>query len=204
MTLSPRRPAESAVTMTYIVFPDDTNPLGFLRGGQLLHWMDLAAALVATRHCGRACVTVSVDNVSFCRPINVGDVVIIRARITRAFTTSMEVYVHVQGENPIQGKQYQATEAFYTMVAVDSAGKPIPVPPVQPETPEEQAMYESARIRRLFRLFLAGRTRIDAQDLEELLNTLRRTTSEIQRRAQTQHQSQAQTHSSTGTHSSSR
>lgn len=164
----------SRVVSTHLVLPNDTNPLGYLRGGQLLHWMDLAAALVASKHSGRVCVTVSVDNVSFCRPINVGDAVVIEAQITRAFHTSMEVYVRVRGENPVRGEVYVATEAFYTMVAIDSAGKPIPVPAVEPETEEEKQLYASAEIRRKFRLFLAGRTRIDDHALRELINTIRR------------------------------
>lgn len=134
--------------MTEIVLPNDTNTFGNLMGGRLMYWMDIAAALSASKHCGSAAVTASVDNISFMNPIKLGNAVHIEAKVTRAFNTSMEVYLKVWGEDIIQQFRYKSNEAYYTFVAIDPNGKPRSVPSTKPETREEKELYEGALRRR--------------------------------------------------------
>ena len=142
--------------MTEIVMPNDTNGLGNLMGGKLLHWMDVAAAIAAQRHAGRVVVTASVDFVNFKSPIALNEVVTLEARVTRAFTTSMEVRIDVYAELPTQGiPRRDCNTAFYTFVAVDQSGRPIPVVKIEPETPAEQQWYDDALARRKMRLSIA-------------------------------------------------
>lgn len=157
MMLKPRKPSESATEMTELVLPNDTNMLGNLMGGRLLHWMDIVAAITASRHCNRVCVTVGVDHVEFHAPIKEGSIVILQAKVTRAFNTSMEVKIRVFTEDFITAKRQLCNEAYYTFVAVDQLGRPIPVNPVEPETEEEKRDYEEALKRRELRLLLSGR-----------------------------------------------
>ena len=151
----------SYATMTEIVMPNDTNPLGNLMGGKMMHWMDMVAAISAQRHCNRVVVTASVDNVSFKNSIRLGDVVTLTAEVTRAFNSSMEVYIEAWAENIITGTKIKSNEAFYTFVAVDQIGKPIDVPEVTPETPDEKSRYEQALSRRELRLVLAVRMKME-------------------------------------------
>jgi acyl-CoA hydrolase len=168
---APRHPKESLCSTTRIVMPNDTNTLGNLMGGNLLNWMDIAAAISAQRHCRRVCVTAAVNNVSFERPIRLADVVIIDAQVTRAFTSSMEVFMQVHVENPVTGERSRCNEAYYTFVAVDQLGAPIGVPPIEPETPDEQARFAGALRRRQLRLILAGKMKPeDATELKALFN----------------------------------
>ncbi len=144
--------------MTEIVMPNDTNGLGNLMGGKLLHWMDVVAAIAAQRHAGRVVVTASVDFVDFKSPIALNEVVSLEARVTRAFTTSMEVRIDVYAELPTKGiPRRDCNTAFYTFVAVDQSGRPIPVVPLEPETEEEKHWYEHALDRRHMRLKNAKR-----------------------------------------------
>lgn len=145
----------SRVRMVELVMPNDTNPLGNLMGGRLLHWMDMCSAIAAQRHCNRSVVTVLVDSVQFRESIKLGEVVVIEGEVTRAFRTSMEVAMEVYAENLRTGSRRLCTTSFYTFVAVDSDGKPIPVPPVVPETDFEKERYEGAERRRALRLSLA-------------------------------------------------
>jgi acyl-CoA hydrolase len=138
--------------MTELVLPNDTNYLGNLLGGRLMHWIDIAAALSAQRHSGKVCVTASVDEISFNEPIKLGHVVHIRSMLTRAFTTSMEVYVEVWREDPINSTQTRTSEAYLTFVAIDQYGKPLPAPPLEPETEDERHRYDDAAMRRENRL----------------------------------------------------
>jgi acyl-CoA hydrolase len=151
---------ESQVVMTELVLPNDTNQLGNLLGGRLMHWIDIAAALAAMRHAHRVCVTASVDGMSFHAPIKLGQVVILRASVNRAFRTSMEVGVRVEMENPLTGTRIHAHTAYLTFVGVDEKGQPQPAPPVLPESDDERRRYEAAGIRREARL--ESRQRIDA------------------------------------------
>jgi len=157
---------ESLAILTEIVLPNDTNTLGNLMGGRLLHWMDIASAISATRHCGRIVVTASVNNVSFNQPIRLGEIVTIQAKISRAFNSSMEVYIDVWVENNMTGEKKKCNEAIYTFVAVDQMGNAINVPALVPETEEEKSRFESALRRRQLSLILAGKMK--PQDATEL------------------------------------
>lgn len=148
---------ESLTIMNELVLPNDTNTLLNLMGGRLLHWMDIAAAIAGQRHSNRIVVTASVDNVSFKHPIKLGDLVTIQAKVTRAFHSSIEVRLDVWAENIPTGSRVKSNEAYYTFVAVDQSGRPIPVPAVIPETDEEVKLFEGALRRRQLRLILAGK-----------------------------------------------
>jgi acyl-CoA hydrolase len=156
----------SHTIMNEIVLPNDTNTLNNLMGGRLLHLMDIGAAMAAQKHSNRIVVTASVDNVSFKAPIRLGDVVTIHAKITRSFNSSMEIRIDVWSENIPSGRKEKSNEAYYTFVAVDQTGRPIPVPAVTIETEEEQKLFDGALRRRQLRLVLAGKMK--AQDATEL------------------------------------
>lgn len=169
MSLKPKSPKESQAVLTEIVLPNDTNTLGNLMGGRLLHWMDIAAAISATRHCGRVVVTASVNNVSFSHPIKLGEILTLQAKVSRSFTSSMEIFIDVWVENNQTGQKKKCNEAIYTFVAVDQLGNPINVPPVVPETEEEKFRFESALRRRQLSLILAGKMKPeDATELKAL------------------------------------
>jgi acyl-CoA hydrolase len=138
--------------MTELVLPNDTNQLGKLLGGRLMHWIDIAAAIAAQRHSGRVCVTASVDELNFHRPIKLGDIVTLQASVNRAFKTSMEVGVLVTSQNMLRSTAEHTNNAYLTFVAVDENGKPVAIPEVTPETPEELLRYEAALGRRENRL----------------------------------------------------
>jgi len=164
-----KKPGESVITMTELVLPNDTNLLGNLRGGRLLHWMDIASAISAGKHANGVVVTVGVDNVSFEHPIKLGDVVTIQAKITRVFSTSMEVYIEVWSENFVEKDKIKSNEAYYTFVAIDSNGRPIQVSELVLETEEEKKVYEAALRRRELRLVLAGKMKPEnAKELKSL------------------------------------
>jgi acyl-CoA hydrolase len=167
-----KRPSESLTVMTEIVLPNDTNNLNNLFGGQLLSWMDRCAAIAAHRHSRRIAVTASVNNVSFKQAIPVGSIVTLEAKVSRAFSSSMEVFVEVSMEDQRgQGNAIRCNEAMYTFVAVDQNGKPIEVPEVVPETAEEIEFFEGALRRRQLRLVLAQRMKPeDAVELRAIFN----------------------------------
>jgi len=169
--MQPKNPKESRATLTEIVLPNDTNNLNNLMGGRLLHWMDIASAITAHRHCNRTCVTASVNNVSFEHPIPRGSIVTLEANISRAFTSSMEVFIDVWIEDRLSGTKTKCNEAIYTFVAVDSMGKPIKVPEVSPETDLEKKRFESALRRRQLSLILANRMKPEeATELKALFS----------------------------------
>lgn len=155
--LKSKHPKDSEVIMTEMVLPNDTNTLNNLMGGRLLHWMDICAAISAQRHSNRIVVTASVDNVSFTEPIRLGNIVTMKARVTRSFNSSMEVFLEVWAEDIPAGQRVSTNRAFYTFVAVDQNGRPIEVPPLEVETDEEKELFISALRRRQLRLVLAGR-----------------------------------------------
>ncbi len=157
---------ESFTIMTELVLPNDTNVFGNLMGGRLMYWMDIASAIAAGKHCNSPVVTASVDNISFENPIKLGNVVHIEAKVTRAFTSSMEVHLKVWGEDIQQQYRYQSNEAYYTFVALDPNRKPRPVPQLIPENEEEQKLFDGALRRRQLRLILGGKMK--ASDAEEL------------------------------------
>jgi len=140
-------PRASAVEARYLILPQDANDLGIAFGGVILAWIDMAAAMVAQRHCHRRVVTVSIDRVSFLAPCHVGDHVLLRASANYVGHTSMEVGVQVLRENPYSGETRRATTAYLTFVALDEKEHPVPIPPLQPETPDELRRHENARLR---------------------------------------------------------
>jgi acyl-CoA hydrolase len=157
---------ESQVVMTELVLPNDTNTFGNLMGGRLMYWMDIASALAAMKHCGAPVVTASVDNISFENPIKLGNVVHIEARVSRAFTTSMEVHMKVWGEDALHQYKYKSNEAYFTFVSLDPNGKPRPVPALVPESEEEKKLFDGALRRRQLRLILGGK--LAPEDAKEL------------------------------------
>ncbi len=164
-----KKVSESVTNMTELVLPNDTNTLNNLRGGKVLHWMDMAAAISAQKHSSSIVVTAGVDNVSFENPIKLGDVVTLKASVTRAFRTSMELIIEVWAEDVPSQTRYKSNEAYYTFVALDYRGNPKPVPPVIPESKAEKLRYEGALRRRELRLVLAGRMKPeDAVELKDI------------------------------------
>ncbi len=164
-----KSPKDTYNIMSELVLPNDTNTLGNLMGGRLMHWMDIAAAIAAQKHCNCPVVTASVDNVSFNNPIKLGNVLTIEAKLTRSFNTSMEVYLKVWGEDLWAQYKYLTNEAYLTFVALDPHGKPRKVPELVPETEEEIKMYEGALRRRQIRLILGGKMKPeDAGELRAL------------------------------------
>ena len=158
---------DSETIMTQLVMPNDTNPLHNLMGGNLMKWMDTVASICAGKHAEAHVVTAAVDHVSFHDAIQVGDVVTLKARVTRAFNTSLEIYVEVfandiKGHNP-----KRSNHAYFTFVAIDDESRrPIKVPRVTPLTEDEQTKYNSASRRRELRLILSGR--IKPEDAHEV------------------------------------
>lgn len=147
----PARPMRhSLVGMSELVMPNDTNPLGTLSGGRLMHWVDIAGAMSAMRHARRRVVTVAIDEVTFHAPIPEGFMVLLEAVVTCVGRTSMEVRVEVQGENPVTGEVSHTTTAHLVFVALD-AGEPAEVPALLPESPEEKALHQRAVERRMRR-----------------------------------------------------
>jgi acyl-CoA hydrolase len=162
---------DSVTIMTEMVLPNDTNTLNNLMGGRLMHWMDIVAAIAAQKHCNRIVVTASADSISFKEPINLGNVVTLRSQVTRAFTSSMEVFIEVTAEDIPANKKIMTHRAFFTFVAVDQNGKPIEVPELIPETAEEIEFFEGALRRRQLRLVLAQRMKPeDAVELRAIFN----------------------------------
>ncbi|MDX1349286.1 MAG: acyl-CoA thioesterase [Putridiphycobacter sp.] len=147
----------SLAESTKLVLPNDTNTLGNLFGGRLLAWMDEIAFVSANRHSKRIAVTASVNNVSFNKPIKLGDTVTLRAKVSRAFTSSMEVIIDVFIEDKSSDNIFSSNQAIYTFVAVDQNGLPIEIPAIIPETDEEQERYDAALRRKQLSLILAGK-----------------------------------------------
>jgi acyl-CoA hydrolase len=142
---------DSQSEMAEIVLPNDANPLGALLGGRLMHWIDMAGAMAAHRHSRNYAVTASIDHLDFLVPVHVGDLVILRSSVNRAFHTSMEVGVKVWVENYLQDECQHVSSAYLTFVAVDAGGRRVPVPAVIPETEEQRRRYEDAGRRREIR-----------------------------------------------------
>ena len=138
--------------MTQLVLPNDTNQLGNLLGGQLMHWIDLVAAIAAARHSRHVCVTASVDELNFLQPIKLGEVVSLLASVNRVFKTSMEVGVKVLSENMMTGILRHANTAYLTFVALGADGKPVPVTQIELDSEEERRRFEDALRRRDDRL----------------------------------------------------
>ncbi len=138
--------------MVQMVLPTDTNRLGNLLGGRLMQWIDIAAAIAASRHTNRVCVTASVDELNFHHPILQGDVVTLQASVNRVFNTSLEIGVRVTKENLLTGQKTYTNTAYLTFVAIDENGKPLAAAPIQPVNKEEKRRYADAARRRELRL----------------------------------------------------
>lgn len=167
--MNPKTPSESLTILTDVVLPGETNPLNNLFGGELLARMDRAASITARRHSRRICVTASVNNVAFNRAIPLGSVVTVEAKVSRAFSSSMEIFIDVWIEDRESGSKTKANEAIYTFVAVDETGRPVAVPEVIPETDLEKQRFDAALRRKQLSLVLAGKMKpSDAHELKAL------------------------------------
>jgi acyl-CoA hydrolase len=152
MDLTPKRAAESQTEMVQVVLPNDANPLGFILGGTVMHLIDIAGAIACHRHTRSLLVTAAVDGLQFLHSIKVGDMIILNARVTCAFTTSLEVQVDVHSEETLTGRRQLTSRAYLTFVAIDREGKRLRVPPLIVDTPEERKICEEAQGRRAERL----------------------------------------------------
>lgn len=150
--MKPKRPADSAVETTQIVLPTHTNRFGTIFGGQIMAWIDITGGVAAMRHASRLVVTASMDQLHFLHGARTGDVVVLRAQVNYAGSTSMEVGVRVDSEDPVTGERRHTATAYLTFVAVDRDGRPASVPPVLVESEDDQRRYRKAELRRAERL----------------------------------------------------
>ncbi len=165
-TMEPKTPKQSKTTLTDMVLPGETNPLNNLFGGELLARMDRAASIAARRHSRRIVVTASVNHVAFNRAVPLGSVVTVEAKVSRAFKTSVEVFIDVWIEDRESGHKTKANEGIYTFVAVDETGRPVTVPQLIPETEVEKERFAAALRRKQLSLLLSGK--MQPQDATEL------------------------------------
>lgn len=164
-----KTPKESLTILTDLVLPGETNPLDNLFGGELLARMDRASSIAARRHCRRIVVTASVNHVAFTKAVPVGSVLTIEAKVSRAFTSSMEIFVDVWMEDRESGEKTKVNEGIYTFVAVDQTGTPIKVPKIIPETELEKKRYDGALRRKQLSLVLSNKMKpSDATELKAL------------------------------------
>jgi acyl-CoA hydrolase len=139
-----KNPSQSETIKTEVVCPNDTNPMNMLEGGRLVQWMDIAAAVCAQTHSQKICVTASIDTVSFNCPARLGDIITIKAKITRAFNTSMEIFVEAWAKNTIANTKNLISQAYFSFVALNEKAQRSEVIPVRPESEEEIDQYEQA------------------------------------------------------------
>jgi len=153
MSTRPGKPvSESRVEMVEIALPNDANTVGSVLGGKVLHLIDIAGAIAAHRHSRRAVVTASIDEVDFRSPIRIGQMILLFASVNYVARSSMEVGVKVLSEDPLTGERRHTSSAYLTFVALGADGRPVEVPPVIPESPDEKRRYEEAAVRRARRL----------------------------------------------------
>src|SRR5437016_14661404 len=152
MDPTPKRASDSETEMVQVVLPNDANPLGFILGGTVMHLIDIAGAIASHRHTRTLLVTAAVDDLQFLHSIKVGDLIILKARVTCVFTTSLEVQVDVFSEETLTGRRRLTSRAYLTFVAVNREGARVPVPPLIVETDAERRVCEDARARRALRL----------------------------------------------------
>jgi len=152
MTKARKTPAASRVVMTETVLPGDANPVGTAFGGKIAQWIDVTAAIACQRHCRTRVVTASMDDLHFLRPIRVGMIVELRSQVNAAFRTSMEAGVRIESEDPLTGERQHVCTAFLTFVAQDEHGRPLPVPPLEPQSDEDRRRARDAADRRSLRL----------------------------------------------------
>ena len=152
MNLSPKRAADSATEMVQVVLPNDANPLGFILGGTVMHLIDIAGAIACHRHTRTLLVTAAVDGLQFLHPIKVGDLILLKARVTAAWSTSLEVEVEVFSEEILTGVRRMTSRAYLTFVSIDTEGRRLPIPALVLETEDEKARAREADQRRAERL----------------------------------------------------
>jgi acyl-CoA hydrolase len=163
--------SESTVVKNELLMPNDTNMINNLMGGKMMYWMDICAGIAAQKHSESLAVTASVDNISFRQPIELGSVVTLTATVTRAFNSSMEVYIEVMAENIPNKTKFVSNSAFFTFVAIDDKGQTVEVPEAIPQTDREKELYDGALRRRQLRLIFAGRLKPrDAFELKALFD----------------------------------
>ena len=166
-----KHPKDSKTTMTDLVLPSETNAIHTLFGGELLARMDRAASIAAQRHSGQIVVTASVNHVAFKHAVPLGSIVTVEAKVTRAFKSSMEVYIDVWVDNKTKKNPVKVNEAIFTFVAVDDNGVPVAIPQLVPETEEEIQRFDGALRRKQLSLLLAGKMKAqDASELKALFN----------------------------------
>jgi acyl-CoA hydrolase len=165
MDMTPKRAAESATEMVQVVLPNDANPLGYILGGTVMHLIDIAGAIACHRHTRSLLVTAAVDDLQFLHSIKVGDLIILKARVTCVFTTSLEVQVDVFSEETLTGRRRRTSRAFLTFVAVDREGGRLRIPPLLAETDEERRVCQEAQGRRAARL--VRKTEVEKADSEK-------------------------------------
>jgi len=144
--------------MLEIMYPNDANPLGSIMGGRVMHFIDVAAAIAATRHSRRPCVTASVDHIDFRAPVRVGDLLVLKASVNYTGRTSMEIGVRVEVEDRMTGRRRHTSSAYLTFVALSDRGEPSPVPPLRCESDAERRRYREGERRRRERLRVLGKT----------------------------------------------
>ncbi|MFL2602268.1 MAG: acyl-CoA thioesterase [Cryomorphaceae bacterium] len=159
-------PEESKTIQTDFVLPADTNSLNNLFGGELLARMDKVASIAAIKHSEEIVVTASINNVAFGEPVPNGSILTLEAKVSRAFNSSMEVFIDVWKQNKTDKKKVKVNEAIYTFVAVNQRGKPVKVPLIIPQSELEQKRYDAALRRRQLSLVLAGK--MDPSEATEL------------------------------------
>ena len=164
--MNSKKASDSVTIATELVLPNHTNTLGNLMGGNLLYWMDATAAICAHRHAEEVTVTASVNHVAFNHPIKLGDFVTLEAKVSRAFKSSMEIYIDVMVDDIETNEKIKCNEAIYTFVAIDSDGNKVTVPELIPETETEKERFEGALRRRQLALILAGK--MDPSEATEL------------------------------------
>ena len=169
--MHPKHPSESLTVLTDLVLPSETNPLNNLFGGELLARMDKVASIAAIKHSEKIVVTASVNNVSFGEPVPNGSILTIEAKVSRAFNSSMEVFIDVWKQNKTNPQKTKVNEAIYTFVALNNKGKTVKVPQIIPETELEKSRYDAALRRRQLSLVLAGKlSPKDATELKALFD----------------------------------
>lgn len=142
-----KTPADSAVETRYLLMPHQANPFGTAFGGIIVGWIDMVASMAAQRHCGSQVVTAGIDSLAFHKPVRIGDHVILLAAVNYVGKTSLEVGVKVIREDPLTHERTVATKAYLTFVAIDKQHRPIPAPPLRPETEDEKRRFNNAALR---------------------------------------------------------
>jgi acyl-CoA hydrolase len=150
--MQPKPVSASSAEFTHLVLPPDTNALGTIFGGRIMEWVDIAASIVASRHCRQVVVTASMDALHFLAPVKVGDIVILKASVNYTHRTSMEIGVRVESENPLTGERRHTSSAYLTFVALDANGRPTAAPEVLPRTEDEKRRFEAAKKRYEYRV----------------------------------------------------